>query len=109
MCGWAGSVRRRASVEPPVNAQHEDDTPRFRDDRQNTDGTGGRRSDDRHRGQGLDTLPSASREQPTRSRDTAVEMGRPWKSQNDFHRRLEISHSTRDSHIPTSRLLFMMY
>ena len=37
----------------------------------------------------------------TRSR-TAVEMSRPWKSQNDFHRRLEISHTTRDSHISTS-------
>ena len=29
---------------------------------------------------------------------TAVEMAPPWKSQNDFHRRLEISHRTRDSH-----------
>jgi hypothetical protein len=35
---------------------------------------------------------------------TAVEMSPPWKSQNDFHRGLEISHRTRDSHIPTSRL-----
>ena len=26
----------------------------------------------------------------------------PWKSQNDFHRPVEISHSTRDSHIPTA-------
>ena len=32
----------------------------------------------------------------------AVEMTRSWKSQNDFHIRLEISHTTRDSHIPTS-------
>jgi hypothetical protein len=31
-----------------------------------------------------------------------VDMTRPWKSQNDSHRRLEISHSTRDSHIPTA-------
>ena len=37
-----------------------------------------------------------------RRRSAAVEMPRPWKSQNDFHRRLEISHSTRDSHIPTA-------
>src|SRR5262249_21344815 len=32
-----------------------------------------------------------------------VEMTRLWKSHNDFHRRLEISHRPRDSHIPTSR------
>jgi hypothetical protein len=36
---------------------------------------------------------------------TAVEMTRLWKSQNDFHSRLEISHSTRDSHIPTAASL----
>jgi hypothetical protein len=42
------------------------------------------------------------------ARHTAVEMTRAWKSQNDFHTRLEISHRTRDSHIPTaaSRFLF---
>jgi hypothetical protein len=34
--------------------------------------------------------------------DTAMEMTRPWTSQNDVHRRLEISHRTRDSHIPTA-------
>jgi hypothetical protein len=34
--------------------------------------------------------------------DAAMEMTRLWKSQNDFHRRLEISHRTRDSHIPTA-------
>ena len=34
---------------------------------------------------------------------TAVEMASPWKPQNGFHRDLEISHRTRDSHIPTSR------
>ena len=33
---------------------------------------------------------------------TAVEMPVPWKSQNDFHRTLEISHRTRDSHISTA-------
>ena len=36
---------------------------------------------------------------------TAVEMPRLWKSQNDFHSRLEISHRTRDSHIPTAASL----
>jgi len=29
-------------------------------------------------------------------------MSVPRKSQNDFHRPLEISHSTRDFHIPTA-------
>src|SRR5712691_7647603 len=29
-------------------------------------------------------------------------MTRLWKSQNDFHSHLEISHRTRDSHIPTA-------
>src|SRR5580704_12043097 len=29
-------------------------------------------------------------------------MSGPWKSQNDFHRPLEISHTTRDFHIPTA-------
>jgi hypothetical protein len=38
-------------------------------------------------------------------RHTAVEMTRAWKSQNDFHTRLEISHRTRDSHIPTAASL----
>jgi hypothetical protein len=36
---------------------------------------------------------------------TAVEMSLLWKSENDFHRSLEISHRTRDSHIPTSQYL----
>src|SRR5712691_4564870 len=31
-----------------------------------------------------------------------MEMTRLWKSQNDFHSRLEISQRTRDSHIPTA-------
>jgi hypothetical protein len=35
----------------------------------------------------------------------AVEMTLLWKSQDDFHRSLEISHRTRDSHISTSRSL----
>src|SRR5713226_3989146 len=34
--------------------------------------------------------------------DAAMEMTLLWKSQNDFHRSLEISHRTRDSHIPTA-------
>ena len=34
--------------------------------------------------------------------DAAMEMTRLWKSQNDFHSRLEISPRTRDSHIPTA-------
>src|SRR5713101_3400352 len=48
---------------------------------------------------------------PTQAREsarlpkTAVEMTRLWKSQNDFHSRLEISHRTRDSHIPTTAFL----
>ena len=33
---------------------------------------------------------------------TAVEMPAPWKPQNGFHSALEISHTTRDSHIPTA-------
>jgi hypothetical protein len=33
--------------------------------------------------------------------NTAVEMTPLWKSQDDFHRRLQISQRTRDSHIPT--------
>ena len=32
----------------------------------------------------------------------AMEMTLLWKSQNDSHRSLEISHRTRDSHIPTA-------
>ena len=41
--------------------------------------------------------------------DTAVEMPAPWKPQTGFHRALEISRRTRDSHIPTSRLLFAVH
>jgi hypothetical protein len=32
----------------------------------------------------------------------AVEMAALWKPQNGFHSALEISHTTRDSHIPTA-------
>jgi hypothetical protein len=35
-------------------------------------------------------------------RHAAMEMSLLWKSQNDFHRSLEISHTTRDFHIPTA-------
>ena len=38
---------------------------------------------------------------------TAVEMPAPWKPQNGFHSALEISHKTRDSHIPTADYLFV--
>jgi hypothetical protein len=31
-----------------------------------------------------------------------MEMPARWKPQNGFHRALEISHTTRDSHIPTA-------
>jgi hypothetical protein len=34
--------------------------------------------------------------------DATMEMTLLWKSQNDFHSSLEISHRTRDSHIPTA-------
>ena len=40
------------------------------------------------------------------SPDTAMEMTRPWTSQHDVHRRLEISHTTRDFHIPTAASFF---
>ena len=40
-------------------------------------------------------------------RAAAMEMPRLWKSQNDFHSRLEISPSTRDSHIPTADPLLL--
>ncbi len=48
--------------------------------------------------------PTPARES-ARPPKTAVEMTRLWKSQNDFHSRLEISHRTRDSHIPTAAFL----
>jgi hypothetical protein len=41
----------------------------------------------------------------TTSVGSAVEMPRPWTAQTAVHRRLEISHSPRDFHIPTSRVL----
>ena len=69
------------------------------------DGTSGSRTDDRLRTQGL-LSPISEPEEVITTRDAAVEMTRLWKSQTDFHTRLEISHRTRDFHIPTSRLHF---
>ena len=76
-------------------------------DRLTNDRAGCPRNDDQHPAQ---SLPSAvftgqggDDENETRA---AVEMTLLWKSQNDFHRSLEISHRTRDSHIPTSRSSF---
>lgn len=63
----------------------------------NLDGTGGRRSDDRQPARYQDTLDRGT---SRRDRRTAVEMAPAWKSQTDFHTGLEISHRTRDSHIP---------
>ena len=40
--------------------------------------------------------------------DAAAEMPAPWKPQTGFHRALEISQRTRDSHVPTSRFLFVL-
>ena len=37
----------------------------------------------------------------------AMEMPALWKPQNGFHSALEISHRTRDSHIPTADHLFV--
>jgi hypothetical protein len=37
-----------------------------------------------------------------RAADTAMEMARPWTAQNAVHRRLEISHTTRDFHMSTA-------
>ena len=51
--------------------------------------------------------PISRAEEVMTSNRAAVEMTLLWKSQNDFHRSLEISHRTRDSHIPTSRFLFV--
>jgi len=65
------------------------------------DRVGDARNDDRHAGQGRASPLITGR---TRGNgQTAVEMTSLWKPQNGFHRDLEISHRTRDSHIPTSR------
>jgi hypothetical protein len=53
---------------------------------------GGRRSDDREEGQRLASPSRASRGRRCETKiDAAMEMTRSWKSQNDFHKRLEIS------------------
>ena len=65
------------------------------------DRVGGARNDDRHAGQGRVSplITGLARV----NGQTAVEMTSRWKPKNGFHRDLEISHRTRDSHIPTSR------
>ncbi len=65
------------------------------------DRVGGARNDDRHAGQGRASplITGLARV----NGQTAVEMTSLWKPKNGFHRDLEISHRTRDSHIPTSR------
>jgi hypothetical protein len=77
-------------------------------DRLTSDRVGCPRSDEQQAGQGL-VSPLARPKEVTTKRNTraAVEMTLLWKSQNDSHRSLEISHRTRDSHIPTSRSSFL--
>jgi hypothetical protein len=68
-----------------------------------TDRSGCLRSDDRRFVQGLLSprlWGSGGAHDKSRA---AVEMTLLWKSQNDSHRSLEISHRTRDSHISTNR------
>jgi len=67
------------------------------------DRVGDRRNDDREGAQGPASPVAATEEMKWQtSIDAAMEMTRLWKSQNDFHSRLEISHRPRDSHIPTA-------
>ena len=65
------------------------------------DRVGGARNHDRHAGQG--TASPLIVGLASGNDQTAVEMTSLWKPKNGFHRDLEISHKTRDSHIPTSR------
>ena len=60
---------------------------------------GGPRNDDRQAAKGP-ASPLSARSRATAK--TAVEMTSLWKPQNGFHRDLEISPRTRDSHIPTA-------
>ena len=79
-------------------------TPRWiRNDR-----VGGARNDDRKAGKGTASPEFRSRARNATTK-TAVEMPSLWKPKSGFHRDLEISHRTRDSHIPTSRsfILFL--
>jgi hypothetical protein len=46
-----------------------------------------------------DTIPGRTSNNDGKA---AMEMPAPWKPQNGFHSALEISHTTRDSHIPTA-------
>ena len=76
-------------------------------DRIDNDRVGCPRTNDRRAGPGLlspDFASGAADAESTGEPNAAVEMSVLWKSQNDFHRTLEISHSTRDSHIPTSHI-----
>jgi len=57
------------------------------------------RIDERQAGKGT-ASPLSARSRATAK--TAVEMTSPWTPQHGVHRDLEISHSTRDSHIPTA-------
>ena len=45
-----------------------------------------------------DTIPGRT----SNNRKSTMEMPALWKPQNGFHSALEISHTTRDSHIPTA-------
>ena len=63
------------------------------------DRVGSPRHDDRHAGKGT-ASPLSARSRATAK--TAVEMTSLWKPQNGFHKDLEISPRTRDSHIPTA-------
>ena len=63
------------------------------------DRVGSSRTDDRQAGKGT-ASPLSDRSRATTK--TAVEMMSLWKPHNGFHRDLEISPRTRDSHIPTA-------
>jgi len=70
------------------------------------DRVGGARSGEQQAGQG--TAPPDSRARTVvATATTAVEMTSLWKPQTGFHRDLEISQRTRDSHISTSRFLLV--
>ena len=78
-----------------------DSTPRWiRNDR-----VGGARNDDRHAGKGIASPNFGLAYGATKK--TAVEMPSLWKPKNGFHRDLEISPRTRDSHIPTADHLLL--
>ena len=73
------------------------------------DRVGGPRNDDRRAGKGtaspefgLDHLLRRRHATRNATTKTAVEMTSLWKPKSGSHRDLEISHSTRDSHISTA-------